>query len=96
MSNFVATDVNALFNIYVEKSTTWSCKTEGGGGVKVRLQSVWKTSDLVEDGFPDGNDDCNGNFDDDYDGDDNDEDVTAEAGVLLIKAKWDQIDVMTH
>ena len=29
MSNFVATDVYALFNIYVEKSTTWSCKTEG-------------------------------------------------------------------
>ena len=32
MWNFVATDVYALFNSHVEKSTTGSCKTEGGGG----------------------------------------------------------------
>ena len=31
MWNLVATDVYALFNSHVEKSTTWSCKTEGGG-----------------------------------------------------------------
>ena len=32
MWNFGATDVYALFNSHVEKSTTGSCKTEGGGG----------------------------------------------------------------
>ena len=30
MSNFVATNFYALFNIHVEKSATWLCKTEGG------------------------------------------------------------------
>ena len=42
MSNFVATDVCALFNIYVEKSATWLCKNEGGGGQGPFTQCVKK------------------------------------------------------
>ena len=53
MSNFVATDVYALFNIHVEKSTTWLCKNEGGRGGQgpftqcVKKHPIWyRTSSL--------------------------------------------------
>ena len=53
MSNFVATDVYALFNIYVEKFATWVCKSEGGGGGQgpftqcVKKHLIWyKTASL--------------------------------------------------
>ena len=51
MSNFVATDVYALFNIYVKKFATWSCKNKGGGSRAVYTMCK-KTSDLAEDGIP--------------------------------------------
>ena len=51
MSNFVATDVYALFNIYVEIFATRLCKNEGGESRAVYTMCK-KTSDLAEDGFP--------------------------------------------
>ena len=53
MSNFVATDVYALFNIHVENPQHDCVKTRGGrGGQGLFTQCVKKTSDLAEDGFP--------------------------------------------
>ena len=37
MSNFVATDVYVLFNIYVNKSATWLCKTQC-----VKKHPIWQ------------------------------------------------------
>ena len=42
MLNFVVTDVYALFNIHVKRSTTWLCKNEGGGGQGPFTQCVKK------------------------------------------------------
>ena len=50
ISHFVATDVYALFKNFVGKSTTWSCKTRGGGSTAVYTMRK-KTSNLVENGF---------------------------------------------
>ena len=51
MSNFVATDVYALFNIHV-KNPQHSCVKIRGGGSWAVYTMYTKTSDLVPGGFP--------------------------------------------
>ena len=52
MSNFVATDVYALFWKSFKKNCNIHVQNEGGGGVKSRLNNVEKTALFTNVGFP--------------------------------------------
>ena len=53
LSNFVATDIYALFKKSIKKNLQHDVQNEGGGGGSKAFWTMFKkTADLVEDGTP--------------------------------------------